>query len=178
MQTVQRSGDLGLGKLGSIAIDDTKIRANATKHKGMSYARMNEQTAKLRAEVDACLRSVNNQDVDDDRALEPDEDGMSLPPELRDVQARRKKIAEAKRAKREQEQHATVATEAGRTYQPPPLERFKHGLLVASIAGFRRDSTFRGRFRPPRYSDADEACIERRPRDTASGAPPPEEPEA
>jgi transposase len=127
VQTVQLAGDLGLVKLGSVAIDGTKIRANASKHKAMSYARMSEREAKLRAEIEAYLRSVDEHDEDDDRTLGPDDDGMSLPPELRDVQARRKKIAEAKRAleerareraKREQEQRAAVAAEEGRVYQP------------------------------------------------------------
>ena len=98
LQTVQLARDLGLVKLGSVAIDGTRLKAKMSKHKAMSYARMSEREAKLRAEIEAYLRSVDAQDEDDDRSLGPDDDGMSLPLELRDVQARRKKIAEAKRA--------------------------------------------------------------------------------
>jgi transposase len=127
VQTVQLASDLGLVKLAGVAIDGTKIKANASKHKAMSYARMDAREAKLRAEVEAYLRSVDERDEDDDRTLGPDDDGMSLPPELRDVQARRQKIAEAKRelerrarerAAREQTKRAAAAEREGRTYAP------------------------------------------------------------
>ena len=127
VQTVSLAADLGLVKLANVAIDGTKIKANASKHKAMSYARMDAREAKLRAEVEAYLRSVDDQDQDDDRTLGPDDDGMSLPPELRDVQARRRKIAEAKReperrarerAAREQAKRAAAAAREGRTYAP------------------------------------------------------------
>jgi transposase len=127
VQTVSLAADLGLVRLGSVAIDGTKIKANASKHKAMSYARMDVREARLRAEVEAYLRSVDDQDEDDERTLGPDDDGMSLPPELRDVQARRQKIAEAKRelerrarerAEREQAKRAAVAEREGRTFAP------------------------------------------------------------
>lgn len=127
VQTVQLAADLGLVKLASVAIDGTKIKANASKHKAMSYARMDTREAKLRAEVEAYLRSVDDQDEDDERTLGPDDDGMSLPPELRDVQARRQRIAEAKRelerrarerAAREQAKRAAAAAKEGRAYAP------------------------------------------------------------
>jgi len=127
VQTVHLASDLGLVKLASVAIDGTKINANASKHKAMSYARMDAREAKLRAEVEAYLRSVDEHDERDERTLGPDDDGMSLPPELRDTQARRRKIAEAKRAleerareraAREQAKRGAAAAKEGRTYQP------------------------------------------------------------
>ena len=127
LQTVQLARDLGLVKLGSVAIDGTRLKAKMSKHKAMSYARMSEREAKLRAEIEAYLRSVDAQDEDDDRSLGPDDDGMSLPPELHDAQARRRKIAEAKRelerrakerAEKEQGKRAVVAAKEGRAYQP------------------------------------------------------------
>jgi transposase len=84
VQTIALAADLGLVKLASVAIDGTKIRANASKHKALSYARMDAREAKLRAEVEAYLRSVEEQDEDDERSLGPDDDRMSLPPESRD----------------------------------------------------------------------------------------------
>jgi transposase len=127
VQTVSLAAGLGLVKLASVAVDGTKIKANASKHKAMSYARMDAREAKLRAEVEAYLRSVDEQDEDDERTLGPDDDGMSLPPELRDVQARRRKIAEAKRelerrarerVAREQAKRAAAAAKEGRAYAP------------------------------------------------------------
>ena len=127
VQSVQLASDLGLVKLASVAVDGTKIKANASKHKAMSYARMDAREAKLRAEVEEYLRSVDEHDERDERTLGPDDDGMSLPPELRDAQARRRKIAEAKRelerrakerAEREQAKRAAAAAKEGRTYQP------------------------------------------------------------
>jgi hypothetical protein len=59
---------------------------------------MDEREAALRAEVEAFLQASEDADAEEDRTLGPDDDGASLPPELQDVQARRRKIAAAKRA--------------------------------------------------------------------------------
>ena len=53
LQTAQLASDLGLVKLGSVAIDGTKLKAKMSKHKAMSYARMSEREAKLRADIEA-----------------------------------------------------------------------------------------------------------------------------
>lgn len=117
-----------LVKLASVAIDGTTINANASKHKAVSFARIEDREARLREQAEEHLRCVDEHDEDDERTLGPDDDGMSLPPELRDTQARHLRTAEAKRelerrakkcAEREQEIRAAAAAKEGRTYQPP-----------------------------------------------------------
>ena len=126
-QTVTMAMGLGLVKLGNVAIDGTKVRANASKHKAMSYGRMDAAEARLKAEIDAYLESCDQQDERDDEVFGPDDDGMSLPVGLRDRQVRRNKIAIAKREleqrardrrAREQEQRREAAAAEGRGYEP------------------------------------------------------------
>ena len=97
VQTGSLAAGFGLVKLASLAIDGTKIMVNASKHKAMTCHRMDACEAKLRAEVEVYLRSVDEHDEDYECSMGPDDDRMSLPPELRDAQARRRKIAQAKR---------------------------------------------------------------------------------
>ena len=126
-QTVRMALGLGLVRLGNVAIDGTKVRANASKHKAMSYGRMDAAEARLKAEVDAYLDTCDQQDDRDDEVFGPDDDGMSLPVGLRDRQVRRNKIAAAKREleqrarerrAREQEQRREAAAVEGRAYEP------------------------------------------------------------
>lgn len=127
VQTVTLAAGLGLVKLGNVAIDGTKIKANASKHKAMSYGRMDAAEQRLKAEIDAYLEACDRQDEDDDITYGPDDDGMSLPEELRGTQARRNKIAAAKREleqrakqRRAKEQHKRrqAAEQEGRCYRP------------------------------------------------------------
>ena len=58
MQVLQLAEKAGLVKLGHVALDGTKIKANASKHKAMSYARMEKREAELKAEVDRWLKAA------------------------------------------------------------------------------------------------------------------------
>jgi len=87
----------GLAKLGRVAIDGTKLKANASKHKAMSYGRMTEREAALRAEVRAVLAEAEAVDAAEDARF-GDERGDELPPELRRRETRLAKIREAKAA--------------------------------------------------------------------------------
>lgn len=88
----------GLVKLGHVALDGTKIRANASKHKAMSYRRMTEEEARLAAEVAEMLRRAAEADAADDARYGPDVSGDELPAELRRREDRLRKIREAKAA--------------------------------------------------------------------------------
>lgn len=72
----------GLVKLGRVAIDRTKIKANASKHKAMSYGRMREKEAALTREVEALLRQAEAADREDDQRYGVDRRGEELPAEL------------------------------------------------------------------------------------------------
>ena len=72
----------GLVKLGHVALDGTKVKANASKHKAMSYQRMKEKAAQLAAEVAELLRQAQAADDEEDRRYGKDKRGDELPEEL------------------------------------------------------------------------------------------------
>src|SRR5438445_2008343 len=88
----------GLVKLGRVAIDGTKIKANASKHKAMSYSRMQEKEIALRKEIEDIFRRADAIDREEDRRYGPDCRGDELPEELARRETRLKKIREAKAA--------------------------------------------------------------------------------
>jgi transposase/IS5 family transposase len=87
----------GLAKLGRVAIDGTKLKANASKHKAMSYGRMTEREAVLRAEVQTILAEAEAVDQAEDARF-GDARGDELPPELRRRATRLARIRAAKAA--------------------------------------------------------------------------------
>lgn len=91
---------LGTGtmKLGRVALDGTKVKANASKHKAMSYDRMKEQEKLIRAEVKEMLARAAATDAEEDARYGKDKRGDELPAELRRRDTRLKRIREAKKA--------------------------------------------------------------------------------
>lgn len=63
VQVVRLAREMGLVKLGTVAIDGTKIKANASRHKAMSYERMQQAEAELKAQIDALLERAKNTDA-------------------------------------------------------------------------------------------------------------------
>jgi transposase len=104
----------GLVKLGQVAIDGTKVKANASKHRAMSYGRMREQEASLRREVADLLRRAEQTDRDEDGRYGGDRRGDELPAELARRESRLRKIAEAKAAL-----EAEARARAGHDGRPP-----------------------------------------------------------
>lgn len=98
----------GLVKLGHIALDGTKVKANASKHKAMSYGRMVTEEARLTAEVQRLLTQAEAADAQDDAAYGPDRRGDELPAELARREQRLETIRAAK-AVLEQEAQAEAA---------------------------------------------------------------------
>jgi transposase len=88
----------GLVKLGQVAIDGTRVKANASKHKAMSYGRMTQQDAALQAEIAELLRRAEQADRDEDARYGADRWGDELPAELARRESRLQKIREAKAA--------------------------------------------------------------------------------
>ena len=85
----------GLVKLGHVALDGTKVRANASRHKAMSYRRMKEKEEQLAAEVAELLRRAQEVDDEEDRRYGKDKRGDELPEELAFREGRLEKIREA-----------------------------------------------------------------------------------
>jgi len=97
-QALLLCSEAGLVKLGHVAIDGTKIKANASKHKAMSYKRMNETEARLKSEIDALLAAAEKTDAEEDALHGKDRHGDELPAELQRRTSRLRKIQEAKSA--------------------------------------------------------------------------------
>lgn len=95
VQVLRMCQKAGLVKLGKVALDGTKIKANASKHKAMSYDRMGKEEARLKQEVEALLRRAEKEDEEED-AEYGDQRGDELPEELRFREGRLKKIREVK----------------------------------------------------------------------------------
>ena len=102
----QRSG---LVKLGHVALDGAKVRANASRHKAMSYRRMKEKAAQLAAEVAELLRRAQEVDDEEDRRYGKDKRGDELPEELAFRKGRLEKIREAMAALEAEAQAAAEA---------------------------------------------------------------------
>jgi len=97
-QALLLCSEAGLVKLGHVAIDGTKIKAHASKHKAMSYKRMNETEARLKQEIDALLATAEQTDAEEDAQYGKDRHGDELPVELQRRESRLQKIGEAKAA--------------------------------------------------------------------------------
>ncbi len=100
---------VGLVKLGHVALDGTKVRANASRHKAMSYRRMKEKEEQLAAEVAELLRRAQEVDDEEDRRYGQDKRGDELPEELAFREGRLEKIREAMAALEAEAQAAAEA---------------------------------------------------------------------
>jgi transposase len=100
--------EAGLVKLGHVSLDGTKEKANASKHKAMSYDRMKEDEVRLAAEIAELLQRAEGADVADDARLGRDGKEEDLPAELKRRETRLAKIREAKAALEEQARTARV----------------------------------------------------------------------
>src|SRR6516164_4976178 len=90
--------EMGALKLGRVALDGSKVRANASKHKAMSYGRMEESEKLLRKEVQKLLKQAETADEEEDKRYGRDRRGDELPEELQRRETRIARIQEAKKA--------------------------------------------------------------------------------
>jgi len=98
VQVLRLCQTAGLVKLGHVALDGTKMRANASKHKAMSYAYMEKRERELRELVEKLLAEAEAADAAEDALYGRGRRGDELPQELAFKQSRLKKIQEAKAA--------------------------------------------------------------------------------
>jgi len=117
-QVLQLARELGARQVGRVAIDGSKIKANASKHKAMSYQRMGEKHQQLQDEVAALLAQAEAADATEDAAYGRDRRGDELPEELQRRESRLARIHEAKRALEDRAKAA--ATAAGESSNAPP----------------------------------------------------------
>ena len=98
VQVVRLAREMGLVKLGTIAVDGTKVKANASRHKAMSYSHMLKAEAELKAQIAALLNRAKSADE-----AEENEPELDIPAEITRRQDRLDAIAQA-RARLEQRQ--------------------------------------------------------------------------
>src|SRR5712671_4278000 len=120
-QVLQLARDAGAPRVGRVAIDGSKVKANASKHKAMSYDRMAEKQRQLREEVTQLLAQAEAADAADDAEYGPDRRGDELPAELEQRETRLKRIREAKRAlEARAKAEAAAAGEPTESVKPKP----------------------------------------------------------
>ena len=113
-QVLQISFEAGKMKLGRVALDGSKVKANASKHKAMSYGRMEEEQKRLRAEVKRLLEQAEAADAEEDAGYGRDRRGEDVPAELARRESRLHRIREAKKALEER-----ARAEAEKKGEPP-----------------------------------------------------------
>jgi len=112
LEVLRIAGELGMVRLGNLSTDGTKMRADASRHKAMSYGYMAKEIARLEAEVERLLQEAERLDAEQDAAL-GSRRGDELPAELRRREDRLAKIGAAK-ARLEAEARARAQEEQRR----------------------------------------------------------------
>jgi transposase len=168
-QVLQACMSAGLVKLDHVAIDGTKMKANASKHKAMSYERMIKDDVRIRAEVEALLRQAEETDAAEDAA----EGAYDPQEEIRRREERLQKMAEvrealrretaAKRAARLEEQGAELRRKAG---DPSTAPRDQKGFVTRAANRERQAQELR-----PADHDEDNDGDDDLPRNTPPSTP-------
>jgi len=114
--------EAGLVKLGHVAVDGTKVKANASRHKAMSYGRMAPKEQELAREVDELLKEAEALDEKEDKRYGKGKRGDELPEELRFKEGRLAKIREAKRALEEEARREAAGKRKGGKDGKPPKD--------------------------------------------------------
>jgi transposase len=91
-QTVLFCARLGMVNLGHVSLDGTKLKANTSKHKAMSYGRMKEEEKRLETEIEELMQEAEAVDSEEDRAFGKDKNGYNLPDELQRREERLNRI--------------------------------------------------------------------------------------
>jgi hypothetical protein len=124
VQVVRLAREMGLVKLGTIAVDGTKVKANASRHKAMSYGHMLKAEAELKAQIDALLKRA--QQADEAEKNEPE---LDIPAEIARREARLVAITEARQRLEQRQRDADL--ERGRDPDEPPRGgRYKRAFGV------------------------------------------------
>ena len=124
-QVLQMARDVGALRVGRVAVDGSKMKANASKHKAMSYDRLPQKRRQLRAEVEQLLAQAEATDAAEDAEYGADRRGDELPAELQRRESRLARIREAKRALEARAKDAAAA--AGKpadTAKPDPKAQY------------------------------------------------------
>lgn len=123
VQVIRIAREVGLVTLGTVAIDGTKVKASASKHKAMSYGRMQQEEQRLQAEIEELTTRASQIDAEEDAIHGAENSGDEIPEELQRREQRLKKIREAmerlKSRQEEEDQEAGRSPEAKSRSQRP-----------------------------------------------------------
>lgn len=133
VQVLQLCQRAGLVKLGHVAIDGTKIKANAAKRQSLSYERLNKAEQEFGAEVKRLLREAQRVDDEEDSLYGQGKRGDELPEELRQRETRLAKIRELKA---QLEREAQEAAEQDKAHKQEQKARKEQGEAV--VASYRK----------------------------------------
>jgi transposase len=130
VQILRLCQEAGLVKLGHVALDGTKIKANASKHKAMSYGKMKKKKEELEKEIDELLKNAEAVDDEEDKKYGKNKKGWDLPDELKRRETRLAKIKEAmnaleeearqEAAEKQKAKQARKKSKKAPASQPPP----------------------------------------------------------
>jgi transposase len=124
-QVLRVASAMGVPRVGRVALDGTKVKANASKHKAMSYQRMGEKQRQLRAEVQQLLAEADATDAAEDADHGADRRGDELPAELQRRESRLERIREAKRVLKARAKDAAVAAgQPAESAKPDPNAQY------------------------------------------------------
>jgi transposase len=124
-QVLRLAREMGAPRVGRVALDGSKIKANASKHKAMSYGRMREKQRQLREEVKDLLAQAEAADTAEDAEYGPDRRGDELPAELQRRESRLQRIREAKRAlEARAKDEAAAAGKPDESAKPDPKAQY------------------------------------------------------
>ena len=128
-QVLEMALECGAVKLGRVSLDGTKVKANASKHKAMSYGRMKEKQQQLKEEVKQLLEQAEAADEEEDRR-HGGRRGDELPEELRRRETRLAKIKLAKKVveQRAREKAATDGKSAEESKQAKPTDKDQYNF--------------------------------------------------
>jgi transposase len=124
-QVLRLTLETGTMKLGRVVLDGSKVKANASKHKAMSYGRMKETEKRLREEVRRLLHQAEAADQEDDLRYGRDRRGDELAEELRRRESRIRRLRQAQRALEERaREQAPVEGQEESPAQPAPKAQY------------------------------------------------------
>jgi transposase len=128
-QVLEMALESGAVKLGRVSLDGTKVKANASKHKAMSYGRMKEKRRQLREEVKQLLAQAEATDEEEDRRY-GNQRGDELPEELQRRETRLAKIQQAKKViePRAREKAAAEGKSAAQVKQAKPDDKDQYNF--------------------------------------------------
>ena len=129
-QVLRIALEAGAMKVGRVALDGTKVKANASKHKAMSYAYVQEKEKRLREQVKELLAQAEAADAEEDARHGKDQAGEELPEELKRRESRLARIRQAKKAleQRAREQAAAAGKSAEEVSQAKPGDKDQYNF--------------------------------------------------